>query len=154
MGLALPHPWRPGASLVMCVRHGDVLHLSGHMGVDMSRTVDFHGVSDHNPLVSGTVGREVAIEQACEIARGGSLNLIATLKAELGELSRVVRFLKVTAIVNATEDLHEIHKVADAASDLLIAVFGEVGRHARTTIGATTLPADSCFAIEAMVAVS
>lgn len=138
----------------MCVRHGDLLHLSGHMGVDMTRTVAFHGVQDHNPLVSGRVGQEVPIEQACEIARGGSLNLIATLKAELGELSRVVRFLKVTAIVNATDGLVEIHKVADAASDLLIEVFGEAGRHARTTIGATSLPANSCFAIEALVAVS
>ena len=153
LGLELPRPWVPGASLVMCVRHADVLHLSAHMGVDMTRTIEFHGISDHHPLVAGKVGREIPLEKACEIARGGSLNLIATIKQELGDLTRVRRFLSVTSIVNAVEDLDAIHKVADAASDLLVAVFGDAGNHARTTLGATVLPANSCFSIAAVVAV-
>lgn len=153
LGLTLPHPWRPGASLEMSRRFGDVLYLAGHMGIDLSRRVPFHGIPDHNPLVAGAVGLDIDIESAQAIAQGGALNLVATLKDVLGELSRVEAFLRVTAVVRASSDLVDIHKVADAASDLLIEIFGDSGRHTRTTLGVGALPGGSCFAIDATVAV-
>lgn len=153
LGLALPPAWEPGATLEMCVRHGDLLYLSGHMGVDMSRVVTFHGRDDHHPLVAGRVGVEIELASAVEIARGAALNVVATLKAQLGQLSRVRRIVKTVAYVNAGERFAEVHKVADASSGLLVEIFGDAGRHARSTIGVIGLPAEACFALEAIVAV-
>lgn len=154
LGLTLPHPWRPGASLEMATREGDLLYLAGHMGIDMARRVSFHGIPDHNPLVAGVIGQDISLEAGLAIARGGALNLVATLKDVLGDLDRVRQFLRVTVFVRAAVDLDDIHKVADAASDQLIDIFGTAGRHARTTVGATTLPGGSCVAIEATVSVN
>jgi enamine deaminase RidA (YjgF/YER057c/UK114 family) len=152
LGLVLPPPWEPGATLEMCVPEGDLLYLSGHMAIDMSRVITFHGRDNHHPLMQGRVGVDLDLSSALEAARGGALNLIATLKAQLGELSRVRRILKTVVFVNAGEGCTDIHKAADASSDLLVEIFGDVGRHARTTVGVRGLPADSCLAIEAIVA--
>lgn len=153
LGLQLPHAWQPGASLLMARRHGDLMYLAAHMGVDMSRTVNFHGRLDHHPLVGGVVGQDIDLPQALEISRGGALNLIATLKNELGELARVREVLRVTVMVTTVTGYESIHKVADAASDLLIAAFGESGRHVRSTVGTLSQPANSCFAIDALCVV-
>ena len=153
LGLSLPPAWRPGATLVMARRQGDLLYLAGHMGVDMHRTVDFHGRPDHHPLVAGVVGGDIDLTQAIEVARGGALNLIATMKDELGRLDRVRGLLRTTVMVTTVPGFESIHKVADAASDLLVAVFGDPGRHVRSTIGTVSQPANSCFAIDAICVV-
>ncbi len=153
LGLALPPAWEPGASLVMARSHGDLLYLAGHMGVDMTRTVNFHGRPDHHPIVDGILGLDIDLTQAMDVARGGALNLIATMKRELGELARVRSVLRMTAMVNTVPGYPSIHKVADAASDLLISVFGDAGHHVRSTVGTTSQPANSCFAIDALCVV-
>lgn len=153
LGLELPPAWEPGASLVMAKAHGDLLHLSAHMGVRMDAPEAFHGRPDHRPLLSGRVGDGVTLEQAVEVARGGALNVTATLKRELGELSRVREFLRVTVLVNAIEGFWATHTVADAASDLFIDVFGAAGAHTRSSSGVTSLPGNSCVAVETVVVV-
>lgn len=153
LGRVLPRPWEPGARLIMATRHHDLMFLAGHMGIDMRRTVNFHGRTDHHPIVAGRVGAEVSLDDAFEVARGGALNLLATLKHELGKLSRVRRILKVTALVNTVDNFVNTHQVADAASDLLVEVFGPRGEHVRSTVGTTSQPGNSCFAIDAICVV-
>lgn len=153
LGLELPPPWSPGASLLMSRRHGDLLYLSGHMGVAMSEPVVFHGREDHRPLVSGRVGVDIGLERACEIARGGALNLIATLADQLDDLLEVSAFLQLTVMVNAETGFYAVHTVADAVSNLVVAVFGDVGRHSRSSFAVAGLPANSCLAVDALVAV-
>ena len=154
LGLALPPAWAPGARLEMATRYGDFLFLAAHMGIDMHTTVKFHGRADHRPLVAGRVGADIDLDRAVDVARGGALNLLATVRQEVGELAKVRQILKVTAFVNTVPDYELIHKVADAASDLLVDVLGSAGPHARATIGTSSLPGNSCFAIDAICAVS
>ncbi len=150
-GWTLPPLWAPGASLLMARAHGDLLRLSAHMGVQMDRPESFHGREDHRPLRSGRVGAEVSLEEAVVVARGGALNVIATLRHELGDLRRVRAFLQVTVLVNAVDGFWSVHTIADAASDVFIDVFGPAGQHARSSFGVTALPANSCLAVEALV---
>jgi enamine deaminase RidA (YjgF/YER057c/UK114 family) len=152
-GLLLPPPWEPGASLEMFVLDQNLLHLSAHLGVDMSRQVRFHGRDNHHPLIPGRVGANLDLEGAAEAARGGALNLIATIKAALGDLARVARIIRVTSYVNVEPGFAEVHEVADAASDLLIDVFGQAGRHVRGTLGVVGLPGGACYAIDGLVRV-
>ncbi len=124
IGLALPSPPAPLAHFEMCVRTGNLLFLSGHA-----------------PLVDGTyqyvgkVGREWNEAAGYAAARLTALNMLATLKAELGELRRVRRIVKLLGMVNCTEDFSRVPDVVNGASDLFVAVFGDAGRHARSAVG-------------------
>ena len=153
LGLSLPPAWEPGASLEMCVRRGDLLYLSGHMGVDMSRQIAFHGRNHHHPIVHGRVGEDVDVDRARDAARGAALNLVATIKAELGELRQVGQIIKISAFVNAQSGFADVHTIADAASDLLIETFGSMGRHARDALCVGGLPGGACVAIDGLVAI-
>lgn len=153
LGLSLPRRWEPGATMRMCTSEGGLLFLSGHLGVDMATTVDFHSRPDHHPLVAGRLGGDVDLETARRAAEGGALNLIATLKDQLGDLGRVRQILKVTLMVSCVPGFDRLHQVADAASDLLVAVFGARGEHARSTVGAAAQPGGALLAMDAIVAV-
>jgi enamine deaminase RidA (YjgF/YER057c/UK114 family) len=124
LGLELPAPPAPLAHFEMCVRTGNLLFLSGHA-----------------PLVDGTyqyvgkVGREWSEADGYAAARLTALNLLATVKAELGELRRVRRIVKLLGMVNCTEDFSRLPDVMNGASDLLVAVFGDAGRHTRSAVG-------------------
>jgi enamine deaminase RidA (YjgF/YER057c/UK114 family) len=135
LGMMLPELPAPAANYVHAVRTGNLLFLAGK------------GVREP----SGKVGADVSVEQAYDIARQVGLQLLAVLRAELGSLDRVVRIVKVMGLVNATPEFRNHPEVIDGCSDLFVSVFGERGRHARTSVGASSLPYQIAVEIEAIV---
>ncbi len=139
LGLALPPAHPVVANYAPCVASGALLFVAGHGPFVGGR-----------PAHLGTVGVDVSVEEAREAARVVILNMLGTLKAELGELSRITRWVRAFVMVNAAPTFHEHYLVADGATDLLVAVFGEAGRPARSTVG-MSLPFDMSVEIEAVV---
>lgn len=142
-GITLPPVTAPVATYVNAVRTGNLLFLSGKgpAGADGR----YH---------TGKVGGEVTVEQAYEHARLTGLNLIAVMQAELGDLDRVVRVVKVLGMVNGTPDFADQPKVINGCSDLLVEVFGDRGRHARSAVGMGSLPGNITVEIECIVEVA
>jgi enamine deaminase RidA (YjgF/YER057c/UK114 family) len=120
-----------------------IAYVSGHGPIDGFR-----------PLVQGKVGAEVGPERAYEAARETCLSVLASLRAELGELDRVDGWLKVLGLVNCASGFSATPGVINGFSDLVLELWGERGRHARSAIGASELPFDIPVEVEAMVAVS
>ena len=142
LGLVLPAVTTPRGNFDAWALDGNTLYLSGKgwpLRTDME--------------VIPKVGREISAEEASEHARTVALHLIATIKAALGDLSRVQRVVKVLGMVNATPDFVQHTEVVNGCSDLLVAVFGEAGRHARSAVGVGSLPRGFAVEIEAIVAV-
>ena len=125
------------ANYVPAVRSGNLVFLAGQI----ARGPD-------GKFVAGKVGRELTEAQGAEMARACALQLIAVLKAEVGDLAKVKRIVKVTGFVNCTDDFTTQPKVINGASDLFVAVFGENGRHARAAVGVSSLPAGAPVEIE------
>lgn len=142
-GLALPEPATPAFNYVAVAVHGGVAHVSGQMPK-----------VDGEVRVTGKVGAAVDLETAREQARVCILQGLACLKAELGSLERVARVLKVNGYVASAPGFNAQPKVLDAASDLLVQVFGDAGRHARAAVGVAELPRDAAVEIEMTVAVT
>jgi enamine deaminase RidA (YjgF/YER057c/UK114 family) len=144
LGLALPEPFSapPGLELPFeFVRvAGDVAYVSGHGPMDGSRL-----------LVQGKVGAEVDLEQAYAAARATALSMLASLKAELGDLDRVRGWLKALGLVNCAPGFNQTPAVINGFSDLILELWGEAGRHARSAIGVAELPFDMPVEIEAVV---
>ncbi len=140
LGITLPEPVSPVATYVRFVQTSNLLYISG-TGPDMS-------------LPRGKVGAELTVEQGVEAARSVGLNLIATLKQALGDLDRVVRCVKLLGMVNSAPGFGEQPKVINGCSDLLVEVFGEAGRHARSAVGMGALPMGISVEIELIVEVS
>lgn len=129
-------PIRPAVgNYVSLVRTGNLLFTAGQ-GVD-----EYHG----------KLGRELTIQEGYEASRESMLNLISVLKHELGELSKVKRIVKILGFVNSTEDFYDQPKVMNGASDLLVEVFGERGKHARSAVGMAQLPNNTAIEIEMVV---
>ena len=145
LGLALPAPMAAPAGVRLpfeTVRvHGDLAHVSGHGPFDGER-----------PLVLGRVGAEVSVEQAYEAARATGLSMLASLKRELGDLDRVVAWLKVLGFVCCAEGFNATPAVINGFSDLILELWGDAGRHARSAIGAGELPFGMPVEVEAVVA--
>ncbi len=137
LGLDLSAPTQPAANYVSAVRAGDLLFLAGHG----PRKAD-------GSYVTGKVGIDVTAEEGYEAARLTAIRLLATLKAELGSLDRVQRIVKLLCMVNCLPDFEEQPRVANGASDLLVEVFGEAGRHARSAVGMGSLPLGVTVEIE------
>ena len=129
LGLELPEPVAPLASYVPTVRTGSLVYTSGQVPL----------VKGDLPVI-GKVGAEVSPEQGAEQARICALNAIAALKAEVGELSRVRRIVKVVGFVASAPDFYGQPQVINGASDLLGEVFGDAGKHARSAVGVAVLP--------------
>ncbi len=142
LGLRLPPVAKPVASYVPSARVGDLLYTSGQVP-----TVD--GVL----LATGKVGAQVSQEQAVAAARVCALNSLAAVKAELGELSRVRRVVKMLGFVASAPDFTGQPAVVNGASDLLTAVFGPAGAHARSAVGVAVLPLDAPVEIELILEV-
>ena len=105
-------------------------------------------------LITGTVGREIDMATAQEAARRAARNLLAVMRDSVGgDASRIVRVLLVRGHVNAAPDFTLVHKVVDAASELIVAELGERGRHARTSIGCATLPNRNAVTLEAIITI-
>ena len=140
LGLTLPASSTPVANYVPAVRTGNLIFLAGHL----PRTAD-------GKVIAGKVGRDVTEKDANAAARQAALALLATLKKEIGDLSKVKRVVRVGGFVNGTEDFQNQSAVINGCSDLLVAVFGDRGRHARAAIGAGSLPLGAAVEIEMVV---
>jgi len=137
LALTLPSVPAAIANYVPAVRSGNLVFLAGQI----ARGSD-------GKFLAGKIGRELSETQGAEVARTCALQLIAVLKAEVGNLSRVKRIVKVTGFVNCTDAFTAQPKVINGASDLFVAVFGEKGRHARAAVGVSSLPAGAPVEIE------
>ncbi len=128
--LNLTLPQRPGplANYVPTVRTGNLLFVSGH------------GPYVDGKTHSGRVGRDLTTEQGYQMARSAALNCLASVKATLGDLDKVKRVVKVLGMVNCTDDFQDQPKVINGCSDLLVEIFGEAGKHARSAVGMQSLP--------------
>jgi enamine deaminase RidA (YjgF/YER057c/UK114 family) len=147
LGLRLPAPLAapPGVRLPFeLVRvHGDLAYVSGHGPFDGDRL-----------LVTGRVGGEVSVEQAYEAARATGLSILASLKQELGDLDRVTGWVKALGFVKCAEGFNVTPAAINGFSDLILALWGDAGRHARSAIGAGELPFGMPVEVEAVVALA
>ena len=142
LGIELAPASGPLANYVNAVRTGNLLYLAG-------KGPGLPG----QPMPSGKVGRDFTIEQGYEYARQTGLSLIAVMKAELGDLDRVTRIVKVLGMVNALPEFGHQPEVINGCSDLFVEVFGERGKHARSAVGLGSLPRGIPVEIEVIVEV-
>ena len=140
LGLELPPAPKPIASYVPAVRTGNLVFLAGQ-----------GPMADGKPTITGKVGAEVSEEQGNKAARATTLVLLAVLRAELGSLDRVARIVKVVGFVNSAPGFTRQPWVMNGASDLLVEIFGEAGRHARSSVGVSELPLNIPVEIELVV---
>jgi len=143
LGISLPTPPAPVASYVPFVASGKQIFISGQV------TLAPDGLK-----YVGVVGKDLSVEEGKAAARLCAINLIAQLKAALGDLGRVRRILKLTVFVNAVPGFAQQPEVANGASDLLAEIFGENGKHARSAVGAGSLPRNVATEVEAIVEVA
>jgi enamine deaminase RidA (YjgF/YER057c/UK114 family) len=141
LGLSLPEVPAPVAAYVNCVRSGNLLFLSGGLPIDGERKV------------LGQVPRDVSVEQAQEGARIIILNRLAVVKQELGSLDRVKQIVALNGFVNSAPDFYGHPQVINGASELLIEIFGDKGKHSRTALGAAALPLNVAVEINLIVEV-
>lgn len=142
LGLTLPEPAAPVAAYVPVVTAGGLAHVSGQL--------PFIG----GQLVTGRLGEDVSIEQGNAAAQACGLMILAQLKAALGSLSRVQRVVKLGGFVNSLGSFTDQPKVVNGASELMVAVFGDAGKHARSAVGVPCLPLGAAVEVDAIVAVS
>lgn len=143
LGIDLPAATSPAANYVNAVLTGNLLFLSGK--------------GPYRPdgsLHTGIVGQDVSVEDAYQHARLTGLHLISTMKAELGDLDRVARIVKVLGMVNAVPGFTRQPEIVNGCSDLFVEVFGDRGRHARSAVGLGSLPRNITVEIEAIVEVA
>ena len=141
MGLVLPEAMAPVANYVPYVLSGKLLFISGQIPKVAGK-----------PLAVGQLGGGLSIEQGAACARQCGINLISQMKAACGgDLDKVQRIVKLICFVNAASHFVDVPKVANGASDLMVEVFGEKGRHARSSVGCSTLPMDVPVEVEAIV---
>lgn len=142
LGLVLPQPVAPVANYVPFVRAGDLVHISGQVSVDAGGGV------------RGIVGEDLDLEQARAAARLCGVNLLAQMRSACeGDLDRVVRVVKLGGFVQAGPGFFEIPQVINGASDLMVEVFGDAGRHARSAVGVFRLPLNFAVEVDAVVQV-
>lgn len=139
LGITLPDAPAPAANYVPFVQVGDLVHVSGQVS------------SDENGLITGKVGADLDTAAGAAAARRCALSLLAQAKAACGgDLDRVVRVVKLVGFVNSTPDYTEQPKVVNGASDLMVEVLGDAGRHARSAVSAGSLPLGVAVEIEAI----
>jgi enamine deaminase RidA (YjgF/YER057c/UK114 family) len=142
LGITLPAAAAPAANYVPTVEIGGLLHVSGQIPFG----------ADGKPM-QGRLGETMDTEAGVAMARLCAINLIAQAKAALGSLDRVVRVVKLGVFVNSTPDFTQQPEVGNGASDLMVAVFGENGRHARSAVGVAVLPRGVGVEIDAIFAI-
>ena len=141
MGLSLSEPNAPVANFVSAVRTGNLLFVAGHIA----------RMPDGSILNPGKVGRDVTEEQGYESARQAMLNCLAALKEAAGSLDNVKRVVKLLVMVNADPEFERHFVVGNGASDLLVSLYGDQGRHARSAVGMVGLPLRSPVEVEMIV---
>ena len=141
LGLSLPQAAAPVAAYVPVVIAGGLAHVSGQLPF-----ID-------GKLVTGRLGEDVSQDQGYDAARACGLMILAQLKAALGSLSLIERVVKLGAFVNSTSSFTDQPKVANGASELMAAIFGDAGKHARSAVGVPVLPLGAAVEIDAIIAV-
>jgi enamine deaminase RidA (YjgF/YER057c/UK114 family) len=138
LGIVLPEPAAPVANYVPFVRTGNFMVVSGQICFG----------ADGKLVAKGKLGAGVSIEDGQKAARTCAINLLAQIKAGLGDLDKVMRVVRLGGFINSAPDFVDGPKVMNGASDLMVAVFGDKGRHARTTVGVASLPLDAAVEVE------
>ncbi len=144
LGISLQEPRAPMANYVPFVRTGNLLHVSGQICFD----------GDSKLAAKGRLGDGVSIEDGQKAARACAINLLAQVKAALGDLDKVTRVVRLGGFINSAAGFTDGPKVMNGASDLMVAVFGDKGKHARSTVGVAALPADATVEVEGLFEVS
>lgn len=140
LGVELYLPTKPMGNYVKAVRSGNLLFLAGHGPTRAD-----------NSNITGKVGADLTLDQGYEAARQTGIAILSTLKGELGDLNKVKRIVKVLGMVNCTDTFTDQPKVINGFSDLMVAVFGEKGKHARSAVGMYALPSNIAVEIEIIV---
>ena len=141
-GIVLTAPGKPVANYVNVVRVGNLLFLAGKGPTNPDGT-----------NITGKVGKDLTIEQGYEAARLTAINHLAVLKTELGSLNKVKRIVKVLGMVNCTADFKDQPKVINGYSDMMVEIFGDKGKHARSAVGMNALPMNTAVEVEVIVEV-
>lgn len=145
LGITLPQAAAPVANYVPAVRSGSLLVISGQLCLADGKIADAH---------KGKVGGAVSQEAAKEAARLCAINLLAQAKLALGSLDNIRRCVRLGGFINSTPDFGPLPAVMNGASDLMVEVLGDAGRHARTTVGVAQLPMDAAVEVEAIFEVA
>ena len=140
MGLKLPEAPKPVASYVPFIISGDQLFISGQISTD-----------DAGRVLTGVLGAGMSIEDGQAAARHAALNILAQAKTALGSLERIVQVLRLTGYVASSAGFKDQPKVINGASDLLVAVLADAGRHTRSAVGVASLPLGACVEIDAIL---
>ncbi|WP_447983406.1 RidA family protein [Nitrospira sp. Nam74] len=143
LGLVLPAPPKPVATYIPVVRTGNLLFLSGMIPL-----------RDGTLTMTGKLGKDISVEQGYEAARICLLNAVAVIRQHLGTLDHVKQVVKLVGYVASAEGFVQQPAVINGASDLLVKIFGDAGRHARVAVGAAALPLNAPVEIELIVQVS
>lgn len=143
LGLTLPQSRNPVANYLPAVRVGNLLFVSGH-----------GPYNDGITKISGKLGRELSTEEGYQTARNVALNCLTSIKATIGDLDKVKQFVKLLGMVNCTADFKDQPKVINGCSDLLVAIFGDAGKHARSAVGMQALPNQIPVEIEMILEIS
>lgn len=144
LGITLHAPKSPVANYVPFVRSGNLLIVSGQVCY----------APDGQLIAKGKLGAGLTLEQGAAAARGCAINLLAQLKVAVGDLDKVTRVVRLGGFINSAPDFLDGPKVMNGASDLMVEVFGDKGRHSRTTVGVASLPADAAVEVDGMFEVS
>jgi enamine deaminase RidA (YjgF/YER057c/UK114 family) len=139
LGLKLPDAPQPVANYVPFLQAGDLLFISGQVAKDGT-----------GKILTGKLGDGVSVEAGQEAAKHCALNLLAQANAALGDLDRIVQVVRLTGFVASAPAFVDQPKVINGASDLLVAVLGDAGRHTRSAVGVASLPLDACVEIDAI----
>lgn len=139
LGVTLPVAAAPAANYVPYCRSGNLLFIAGQLPL-----------SEGKLQASGLLGRDVDIATGQQAAKYCAINILGQAKAALGDLEKIRRVVKITVFVASAPDFFEQHLVANGASDLLVAVLGDPGKHARAAVGAASLPLNAAVEIEAI----
>lgn len=146
LGITLPTPATPVANYVSFVQTGNMLVISGQLPLGSDGTI----AEQHK----GKVGGNVTPEVAAEAARLAAINILAQAQAAVGDLSRIVRIVRLGGFINTAPGFTAVAPVMNGASDLVVAVLGDAGRHARSTVGVAELPLGAAVEVEAMIEIA
>jgi enamine deaminase RidA (YjgF/YER057c/UK114 family) len=136
LGITLPPVFSPAGNYLGCVVDNGVVYVSGH------------GPINGDNVIRGKLGQDLSVEEGRQAARMTALSILATLRADLGDLDRIARIVKVFGMVNVAPGFNQTPTVIDGCSDLLVDIFGDAGRHARSAVGLAELPFDIAVEIE------